>query len=48
VRSSGDPNEFLRMIGKGPMDDGLSAPAAANGSQNNRATDRPLTGGLRR
>ncbi|WP_439642563.1 type IV pilus twitching motility protein PilT [Gemmatimonas sp.] len=48
VRSSGDPNEFLRMIGKGPMDDGLSAPAAANGSQNNRATDRTLTGGLRR
>lgn len=48
VRSSGDPNEFLRMIGKGPMDDGLSAPPAANGTQNNRATDRPLTGGLRR
>jgi twitching motility protein PilT len=22
VRSSGDPNEFLRMIGKGPSDDG--------------------------
>ena len=48
VRSSGDPNEFLRMIGKGPMDDGLSAPTPANGTQNNRATDRPLTGGLRR
>jgi twitching motility protein PilT len=47
VRSSGDPNEFLRMIGKGPMDDGLSAPAPANGN-GNRATDRPLVGGLRK
>jgi twitching motility protein PilT len=25
VRSSGNPNEFLRMIGKGPTDDSLSA-----------------------
>jgi twitching motility protein PilT len=49
VRSSGDPNEFLRMIGKGPMDDGLSAPSSMNGTgQNNRSTDRPLTGGLRK
>lgn len=48
VRSSGDPNEFLRMIGKGPMDDGLSAPTPANGTGNNRATDRPLVGGLRK
>ena len=47
VRSSGDPNEFLRMIGKGPMDDGLSAPSPANGN-GNRATDRPLVGGLRK
>lgn len=47
VRSSGDPNEFLRMIGKGPMDDGLSAPSPANGN-GNRATDRPLAGGLRK
>ncbi len=46
VRSSGDPNEFLRMIGKGPMDDGFSAtPPSSNGT---RAGDRPLTGGLRR
>jgi twitching motility protein PilT len=49
VRSSGDPNEFLRMIGKGPMDDGLSAPTPMNGTgQNNRSTDRALTGGLRK
>ena len=46
VRSSGDPNEFLRMIGKGPMDDGFSA-RPANGI-GGRAGDRPLTGGLRR
>ncbi len=46
TRSSSDPNEFLRMIGKGPMDDGFSAgPASSTGS---RAGDRPLTGGLRR
>jgi twitching motility protein PilT len=46
VRSSSDANEFLRMIGKGPMDDGFSAaPAGANGS---RTGERPLTGGLRR
>jgi twitching motility protein PilT len=29
VRSSGDPNEFLRMIGKGPSDDGISAGATS-------------------
>ena len=46
TRSSGDPNEFLRMIGKGPMDDGFSA-SPANGI-GGRAGDRPLTGGLRR
>ena len=45
VRSSGDPNEFLRMIGKGPMDDGLSAPSN-NGA--GKATERTLTGGLRK
>jgi twitching motility protein PilT len=38
VRCAGDPNEFLRMIGKSPSDEGsLSAPA--NGA---RAGDRPL------
>lgn len=47
TRSSGDPNEFLRMIGKGPMDDGLSGASSSNGS-NGKAGDRPLTGGLRR
>ncbi len=45
VRSSGDPNEFLRMIGKGPMDDFSSGSSNGNGT---RATERPLTGGLRR
>ncbi|WP_396222751.1 type IV pilus twitching motility protein PilT [Gemmatimonas sp.] len=33
VRSSGDPNEFLRMIGKGPMDDNLSAGTPCNGTK---------------
>jgi twitching motility protein PilT len=45
VRSSGDPNEFLRMIGKGPMDDGFSA---ATPPSSNRTGDRPLVGGVRR
>ena len=45
VRSSGDPNEFLRMIGKGPMDDFSGGSSNGNGA---RATERPLTGGLRR
>ena len=45
VRSSGDPNEFLRMIGKGPMDDFSGGSSNGNGT---RATERPLTGGLRR
>ncbi len=40
TRSSGDPNEFLRMIGKGPTDD--SALTAS------RASDRLLVGGLRK
>ncbi|MBY0491362.1 MAG: type IV pilus twitching motility protein PilT [Gemmatimonadaceae bacterium] len=39
VRCAGDPNEFLRMIGKSPTDDG--APVTPIG---NRATDRPLAG----
>ena len=33
VRSSGDPNEFLRMIGKGPMDDNLGAGTPSNGTK---------------
>ena len=40
TRASGDPNEFLRMIGKGPTDD--SALTAS------RASDRLLVGGLRK
>jgi twitching motility protein PilT len=37
LRVSGDPNEFLRMIGRMPLDDGNSS---SNG-------DKPLTGGLK-
>jgi twitching motility protein PilT len=37
LRVSGDPNEFLRMIGRMPLDDGNSP---SNG-------DKPLTGGLK-
>ena len=36
TRSSGDPNEFLRMIGKGPQEDISGAPTER------RATDRTL------
>lgn len=43
VRSSSDPNEFLRMIGKGPLDDGGGPP-----SGDRRATERTLVGGARR
>jgi twitching motility protein PilT len=39
VRSSGDPNEFLRMIGKGPLDDHLGAPPSAT---NGRPSERPV------
>jgi len=39
LRVSGDPNEFLRMIGRLPVDDG------SNGNGNG---ERPLTGGLNR
>jgi twitching motility protein PilT len=39
LRVSGDPNEFLRMIGRVPLEDGSS-----NGNGNG---ERPLTGGLR-
>lgn len=39
VRASGDPNEFLRMIGKGPTDDNLSAP---------RTPERAVAGGIGR
>ncbi|MCE2900722.1 MAG: type IV pilus twitching motility protein PilT [Gemmatimonas sp.] len=38
MRSSGDPNEFLRMIGKGPLDEGGLA-GASNGS---RPGDKPM------
>jgi twitching motility protein PilT len=41
TRASGDPNEFLRMIGKGPTDDNLSSPG-------NRPADRAAVGGLGR
>ena len=44
VRASGDPNEFLRMIGKGPGDEG--SPNSASPQQ--RGGDRPLVGGVRR
>lgn len=44
VRSSGDPNEFLRMIGKGPLDDSGSPPSAQNG---NRPGERSLAGARR-
>lgn len=43
IRASGDPNEFLRMIGKGPNDDNLSAPPPAN-----RTGDRAVAGSLGR
>jgi twitching motility protein PilT len=36
MRVSGDPNEFLRMIGRMPLDDGSTE----------KPGDRPLTGGL--
>ena len=38
LRVSSDPNEFLRMIGRVPLDDG------SGGAKE----DRPLTGGLNR
>ena len=38
LRVTGDPNEFLRMIGRVPLDDGSSG----------AREDRPLTGGLNR
>ncbi len=43
VRTSGDPNEFLRLIGKGPADDNHSPPLRANG-----AGDRTVAGVFRR
>jgi twitching motility protein PilT len=42
VRTSSDPNEFLRMIGKGPGEDISGAP------NDRRATDRALVGGMKR
>lgn len=41
TRASGDPNEFLRMIGKGPMDDAFSSGSPQNGS---RQSDRMAMG----
>jgi len=38
LRVSGDPNEFLRMIGRMPLDDGTGG----------MKEERPLTGGLNR
>ncbi|HEY0929655.1 MAG TPA: type IV pilus twitching motility protein PilT [Gemmatimonas sp.] len=37
VRSSGDPNEFLRMIGKGPQDDAGNASTQNGGRPGERA-----------
>ena len=44
VRASGDPNEFLRMIGKGPDGDG----SASGSAPQQRTGDRPTVGGVRR
>ena len=46
VRSSGDPNEFLRMIGKSPADDHLNGPST-NGTPPGKG-ERPLAGAPRR
>jgi twitching motility protein PilT len=43
VRLSGDPNEFLRMIGKGPNDDSGNQ----SNTQNGRPGDRTLAGAKR-
>ncbi len=43
VRASGDPSEFLRLIGKGPADDNHSPPLRANG-----AGDRTVAGAFGR
>ena len=47
VRSSGDPNEFLRMIGQGPLDDGRSV-AASPGGTAERIGEGRLAAGVRR
>ena len=44
VRASGDPNEFLRMIGKGPDGDG----SASGTAPQQRGGDRPAVGVVRR
>jgi len=44
VRLSGDPNEFLRMIGKSPNDDGSGQSSTQNG---NRPGDRTMAGAKR-
>ncbi len=43
VRSSGDPNEFLRMIGKSPGEDISGAP-----TERRTSTERTLVGGMKR
>ena len=45
MRASGDPNEFLRMIGKGP--DGDSSSNGTSSAQS-RSGERPLVGAVRR
>jgi len=42
-RASGDPNEFLRMIGKGPENDSMST-----ATPQQRAAERQVVGGMRR
>lgn len=48
VRASGNQMEFLRMIGKGPVDDLPSAPTLPTDTGSTRVADRPLAGGVRR
>ena len=45
MRASGDPNEFLRMIGKGP--DGETSSNGTSSTQS-RSGERPLAGAVRR
>ena len=45
MRASGDPNEFLRMIGKGP--DGETSSNGTSSAQS-RSGERPLAGAVRR
>ncbi len=45
MRASGDPNEFLRMIGKGPDGD---TSTSGNSAAQSRSGERPLAGAVRR